>query len=250
MPTPTTQLLSRTSYAGDGVTTLWNFTFAGGYIDRTHVKAYTQTPAGVRTELTVVPADFIGAYQLRVLPAVAVGLTLTIYRNTPKDIPLVDFVDGGNLTEAALDTMTKQAVFGAAEVSDELNLSGIEGLAQYTADAQTAAASAAADAAIASAGASGITANLANINIVAGNASSIATVATNIGSVIAAEGYAATINADRIAAEAAADEAAESVTDAAFMIAQGLGFTASTQYDFGYVSDPAVVHPTDYGTIP
>ena len=120
MPTPTTQLLSRTSYAGDGVTTLWNFTFAGGYIDRTHVKAYTQTPAGVRTELTVVPADFIGAYQLRVLPAVAVGLTLTIYRNTPKDIPLVDFVDGANFNEASLDTLARQAVYIAAETEDAI----------------------------------------------------------------------------------------------------------------------------------
>ena len=115
MPTPTEQLYSRTSYAGDGVTTAWNFTFAGGYLDKSHVKAYTLTPAGVRTELAVLPGDFLGEYQLSIVPAVPLGTQVTIYRDTPKDAPLVDFADGGNLKEAALDTATKQTIFAAAE---------------------------------------------------------------------------------------------------------------------------------------
>lgn len=123
MPTPTEQLLARTSYAGDGVTTAWNFTFASGYIDKAHVKAYKRHVAtGVRTDLTVLVGDFIGPYQLSVVPAIAVGYTLTIYRDTPKDAPIVDFADGGNLTEAALDTLSKQAVFAAAESLDATNL--------------------------------------------------------------------------------------------------------------------------------
>lgn len=121
MPTPTEQLLSRTSYAGDGVTTAWNFTFAGGYIDKAHVKAFTTDSFNVRTDLTVVPGDFIGEFQLSVIPPVAVGSTLTIYRDTPKDAPIVDFADGSNLTEAALDTLSKQAVFAAAESLDAIN---------------------------------------------------------------------------------------------------------------------------------
>lgn len=122
MPTPTKQLLSRTLYTGDGVTTAWNFTFSSGYLDKAHVKAYTQSPAGVRTDLTVLPGDFLGKFQLQIVPAVVNGHKLTIYRDTPKDAPLVDFADGSAFQETTLDTLAKQAVFVAAESYDALNL--------------------------------------------------------------------------------------------------------------------------------
>jgi hypothetical protein len=61
----------------------------------------------------------IGEFQLQVTPALppSAGL-LVIYRDTPKDLPLVDFVEGP-LSEVALDTNARQAVFIAAEAQDE-----------------------------------------------------------------------------------------------------------------------------------
>jgi hypothetical protein len=103
MPTPKLQLLSRTQYDTDGSTTVWNFNFSGGYILQDHVKAYYDTPAGVRTPVTVTPAMLIGAWQLQITPAIPAGNVLTIYRATPKDNPMVDFTDRGNVSEVALD---------------------------------------------------------------------------------------------------------------------------------------------------
>jgi hypothetical protein len=51
------------------------------------------------------------------------------------------------------------------------------------------------------------------------------------------------------AAELAADQAAISASSASLIIVSGLGFTASTAYDFGYVADPMDLFPTDYGTL-
>jgi len=119
MPTPKLQLLSRTQYDTDGSTTVWNFNFSGGYILQDHVKAYYDTPAGVRTPVTVTPAMLIGAWQLQITPAIPAGNVLTIYRATPKDNPMVDFTDRGNVSEVALDTLARQAIFVAAEASDD-----------------------------------------------------------------------------------------------------------------------------------
>ena len=121
MPTPSEQLLSRTIYDVDGTTTVWNFSFTGGYIDPSHVKAYTELPNGIRTPIIVTPEMLIGEFQLQVTPALplSAGL-LVIYRDTPKDLPLVDFVEGP-LSEVALDTNARQAVFIAAEAVDLVN---------------------------------------------------------------------------------------------------------------------------------
>jgi len=143
MPTPTEQLLSRTLYATDGVTTDWDFSFSGGYLLKSHVKAFTEAPSGARVPVTVTEDMFTGAYQLRITPALADGLTLTIYRDTPKDLPLVDFTDESGFSEISLDTSAKQAVFIGAETIDVVNTS-----TSY--DAEQAAAQAANSAGVAS----------------------------------------------------------------------------------------------------
>ena len=121
MATPIRQLLSRASYNGDSATTVWDFSFAGGYLDQAHVKASTRnTTTGDIVELVVTPGSFVGPYQLLVSPAVPLGTELTIYRNSPKDLPLVNFADKAALTEAALDLNAKQAIFVAAESSDAI----------------------------------------------------------------------------------------------------------------------------------
>ncbi len=70
MAIPIRQLLSQTSYNADGATTVWNFSFAGGYLDQAHVKAYYTAAALVRTEVAMSPSMFVGPFQLSIVPAV------------------------------------------------------------------------------------------------------------------------------------------------------------------------------------
>lgn len=142
MATLVAQRLSRTLYEADGTTTSWNFTFSGGYLDRSHVKASVLPPGGTATPLTITAANFIGDYQLSITPPVAAGTILTIYRDTPKDLPIVDFTDGAGLTEVALDTNAKQAVFIAAESADAIGTADVD-LAIIAADEAQAASAAA-----------------------------------------------------------------------------------------------------------
>jgi hypothetical protein len=190
MPNAIRQLLSQTSYNTDGSTTVWDFSFAGGYLEGTHVKAYTRNPlSGVITNLSLAPlgGDLVGPFQLRITPALVIGSELTIYRDTPKDVPLVNFADKASFSEAALDLNAKQAVFVAAESSDSL-ATAIESVAStaayvtlaesYATTAQAAAATATTQAGLAggsatAAAASAIAAN-ANALAVAASAASIA----------------------------------------------------------------------------
>lgn len=135
------ELLSRTIYDANGVQTVWDFNFAGGYILPEHVKAYYEL-GSVRTQVTVTPASLIGPNQLYISPAVPAGAVLTIYRDTPKSAPLVDFVDRGTVSEVALDTVAKQAVFVAAESSDSAATGAVDTAVAAATSAQASALSA------------------------------------------------------------------------------------------------------------
>lgn len=124
MADPIRQLLSQVSYDADGVTTVWNFSFAGGYIERTHVRVQLMDKVtGLITQYPISAGNFIGDFQLQLSPPIAVEQEITIYRDTPKDVPLVNFADRAALTEAALDLNAQQAIFAAAEASDQLSVS-------------------------------------------------------------------------------------------------------------------------------
>lgn len=242
MPTPTEQLLSRTSYAGDGVTTAWDFAFASGYIDKAHVKAYVTDSDNVRTDLTITEGDFIGPYQLAITPAVVVGSQLTIYRDTPKDAPLVDFADGSNLTEAALDTLAKQAVFCAAESEDALNIVVGPEL-QATAEQATAAAAAAAVSA-ASASASALSAASAAAGAAAAAAPALeAAIADDLA---AAQAAATSATASAVAA-ALSEDVVETIASS---LPAAFGFNPNGAYDFGFITDPNTYLNLDCGTVP
>lgn len=139
MATPIRQLLSQTSYNTDGVTTIWDFSFSGGYLDQSHVKASYRTPDGEVTQITVTPGMFVGPFQLNISPAIPAGVggdtVLTIYRDTPKDLPLVNFADKASLTEVSLDTNAQQAIFAAAECTDTINTSLVDANVQLAIDA-------------------------------------------------------------------------------------------------------------------
>jgi hypothetical protein len=127
MATLTEQLYSQNHWVGiDGVQTIWNFTFSGGYIYPAHVKAYYIDEDGARVDVTVTDDMLTGEFQLTITPAIpATATRFVIYRNTPKDLPLVDFEGGSQVTEANLDRAAKQAVFVAAEVLDGAAVSGV-----------------------------------------------------------------------------------------------------------------------------
>lgn len=150
MPTPTRQLLSQTSYDANGSTTVWDFSFAGGYISQLHVKASTLNKAtGLVTQMPLVPANFIGPYQISLTPAIPAGTELTIYRDTPKATPIVNFADRSALTEVSLDTNARQAIFAAAEYSDVATIvvDSVSEITNYAAGAGSSALDAAASAA-------------------------------------------------------------------------------------------------------
>lgn len=117
------QLYSQTHWIADGSQTVYDFAFSGNdssltYLDRTHVKAYSQDESGSRYDYVFEDGDFLGDYQLSVVPAPPADQLFVIYRDTPKDKPLVDFADGAVVSEPSLDDMAKQSVFIAAEALD------------------------------------------------------------------------------------------------------------------------------------
>lgn len=105
-------------FTGDGTTTQWEFNFSGGYIDQSHVKVLVIDPLGVETTPTY---TWVGPNTISIVPAVASGSTLEVYRDTPKNLPLVDYTDGAIVSEKNLDTTAEQSVFVAAEVFDRFS---------------------------------------------------------------------------------------------------------------------------------
>lgn len=222
MATPIKQLLSRTLYQPDGVNTIWDFSFAGGYLNPLHVKAYSETAEGLRTELT---GTLIGQYQLEIVPPVPYGPILTIYRDTPKDYPIVDFADMSGLSEIALDTNAKQAIMVAAESADSVNLTTNDIFDSVNS------AAASADAASDSAAAAALSEQGAL------SAQSAAQAAANSANVYDND------------ARAAATDAQTAAGTAQSIATQGFGFTAGSLHDFGYVTDATVLFPTDLGMV-
>jgi len=223
MALPIRQLNSQVSYLADGVTTVWDLSLSGGYIDKAHVFAEKfHIATGVITDLPLSGGSWIGDYQLSITPPVPVGYEVTLYRNTPKDIPLVNFADKANLTEAALDLNARQAIFVAAESSDQLAVS-IDAIANIVNYVDVAAASAAAAQASQTAAANSATAAAGSATASATSASQSATSATASGnsatasatSATQAQGYASAASGSATAAGSSAGSASGSASAAA-----------------------------------
>lgn len=118
MATELLQLYSQNHWLSDGTDTIWNFTFADGYISRSYVKAYTLDDANVKTQVPLTDDNFVGPFQLSITPNIPEGLRFVVLRDTPKDAPLVNFQDGARVSEASLDMIARQATHIAAEVMD------------------------------------------------------------------------------------------------------------------------------------
>ena len=203
MATPIRQLFSQTAYNTDGTTTVWDFSFAGGYLDKAHVKVQLlEIATGIVTQHPITLGDFIGPFQLDLTPAFPEGYELTIYRQSLTDtgLPLVDFQDKASITEATLDLNAKQAIFVAAESADGLNvaINSVSQIVNFVAEAEAAADEAAANAAL----------TAADIVTSAANAAAAA------GSAIAADASADSAAASAVSADASADAAAASAAAA------------------------------------
>ena len=177
MPAPIEQLLSRTVYATDGVTAVWDFSFSGGYLYPEHVKAYTETTSGGRTDVVL---SLTGTFQATITPALAAGDKLVIYRDTPKDLPLVDFTDESGFSEVALDTNAKQAVFIAAEAADIIALSNFGAAIEAAESASSSAYAANIDANSAASSASSAAASALTAGLSAASANNSADTASSI----------------------------------------------------------------------
>ncbi|UWI83510.1 putative non-contractile tail fiber protein [Ralstonia phage BHDT_So9] len=209
---------SMQNFAGNGVTTSWDFNFAGGYISAADVKAYVYHSASGLTD-AINPVVLTGPNTIQVIPAVPTGDFLVVYRDTPKDTPLVDYTTGAVLDEANLDKSNKQAVFVAAEMSDRF-----DAINASSADAITRAfeALSTANAAIADSAAAVATANATNATAAAAQAAAAAAVATANGASDVANGIAGTADAAFAAASTAAATA-----NAAEATANGIAATAN-----------------------
>lgn len=195
---------------GDGVTTQFEFSFSGGYMDKSHVKAYIEDAVTLaRTPIEVLPTMFVGDFTLNLGVAAPVGKNMVIYRDTPKSGPLVDFTTGSRLTEANLDKVAQQSVFIGAETADATNADVV---AQLTTTAQAVldAADAATDAA-AAAQASEVSADTSEANALASASNAAASAASILGAVASS---AANAGAAAASATIATTKAAEAVVSA------------------------------------
>lgn len=118
---------SMQTFPGNGVQKSFDFSFAGGYIFATDVKAYKYNLASGLT-VAVEPVVLTGPSTIFVDPAPAavnvegtVGEMLVVYRDTQKTVPLVDYSTGAVMSEENLDMSNKQAVFVAAEMTDRFD---------------------------------------------------------------------------------------------------------------------------------
>lgn len=155
------------TYPGDGSTTLWDFNFVGGYLDKAHVKAKSVAADGSITNIPITSDNFVTDFRLSITPAVDVGLDLVIYRSTPR-AALVNWLNRAQIDRAGLDITAKQALFVAAENSEDLeSINDAVLAAEQAAEdaAASAAAAAGADDAAATATAAAATATAAQVAV-------------------------------------------------------------------------------------
>ena len=107
-------------FPGDGVTDTFEVNFTGGYLNVAHVKGeFVDESAGVRTILDL---EMVGRNTFKVSPVPPAGSVVTLYRDTPKEVPLLSFVDGAMITAPNLDRNAKQAIFAVAEMLDRFSI--------------------------------------------------------------------------------------------------------------------------------
>ncbi len=117
LPSATGNFNTMHTFEGDGnPDRTFEINFSGGYISESHVKAYMM-PYGT-ADYEYLDITFVNESTVRLSAHVPVGWVVTIYRDTPKDVPLASFTDGALITAASLDRNAEQAIFGVSEMVD------------------------------------------------------------------------------------------------------------------------------------
>lgn len=230
---------SMNKFTGDGVKIVYDVNFAGGYLYKADIRAYKVSPTSVRADVEIVAVD---DNRVTLAAPVEAGWTLVIYRDTPKNSPLVDFSDNSIVNERNLDTNFQQAIFSVAEMLDRF-----DDTVQFTLDAYTAAENARVSAAnalaseqaaagsSASAAASAATAAAAAGSAAVSQAAAAASEAQSATNAVAAATGAATASAAASSAgasatlatnKAAAAAGSAAAADASALLAQNTGGTA------------------------
>lgn len=231
-------LFATNRFPGDGTTTQFEISFAGGYMDKSHVKAYIEdVETKVRTEITVTTGMFTGPFTLDLGVFAPVGSNMVLYRDTPKDAPLVDFVNGSRITEANLDKVAQQSVFIGAEIFDSTRVGEVLALLDDAGAEATASVLIAQAAASAAAG-----------SAVVSETHKGAAEAAALSAVASADAASAVVSSVLAAADDAADSAAAAANTAAALAGGSIGFTAAS-YDFGMITDETTYFNRDFGLI-
>lgn len=116
-------------FDANGTQTDWQISFTGGYIDPSHVYAMsgvldeeTQLLTDRTPHTVEVLAEDNDSSTVRVEPAVASGRTLYIYRSTPVQQMLVDYVNGSIISKSNLNLSNDQLLKIIQEMFDSLNI--------------------------------------------------------------------------------------------------------------------------------
>lgn len=85
----------------DQGTTLWPFTFVDDYIDRQYVKMRYRGYDDIWYDVKLsVKTNFASDFVLEVTPPIPPCTMVDIYRDTPKDFPIVIYGNGGTILAA------------------------------------------------------------------------------------------------------------------------------------------------------
>lgn len=116
-------------FDANGTQTDWQISFTGGYIDPSHVYAMsglldeeTQLLTDRTAHTLQVLAEDNDTSTVRIEPAVAAGRKLYIYRSTPVQQMLVDYVNGSVLSKSNLNLSNDQLLKIIQEMFDSLNI--------------------------------------------------------------------------------------------------------------------------------
>lgn len=130
MATPDPELRYATDvFDANGVQTDWEISFVGGYINPSHVYAMsgvldkdTQLLTDRTSHPVVVISESENSSQVRIEPAVAAGRKLYIYRSTPVQQMLVDYINGSIISKGNLNLANDQLLKIIQEMFDNLNI--------------------------------------------------------------------------------------------------------------------------------
>lgn len=109
-------------------TILWPFQFKDGYIDKAYVRVRYKDAQGKWWPVKITPKDnFASDDVLRIEPAIPPCVLVDIYRDTPKDHPIVVYGRGGSVLAAeSRNAAVRQSLHVLVELKELANRSDLE----------------------------------------------------------------------------------------------------------------------------